>query len=94
MDGLFVAALGLFAYGTYLEHESAIERVREERESAIEALRERAERLQEAVDDMESALRYDPQAHSEKQLNAARRKADRAEEALLMARAGVQRNLD
>ena len=91
MDGLFAAAVGLFAYGKYLEHEIKSERAREERESAIEALRERAERLQEAVADMESALRYDPQAHSEKQMDAARRKADRAEEALLLAEAGVGR---
>ena len=91
MEGWLAAFAGLFAYGKYLEHESKAERAREERERAIEALRARAERLQEAVDDMEAALRYDPQAHTEKQMEAARRRADRAEEALLLAEAGVGR---
>lgn len=94
MDGLIAAIAGLFAYSKYLEYESKSERAREERESAIEALSERAERLRDAVKDMEEELRYNPGAYSLKQLHKAEDKADRAEEALWMAQAGVHRNID
>lgn len=62
-----------------------------EREQALDALRERALQAQDALDDMEIALIADPAKYSTQQMRAARKKADRAQEALLLAEAGVSR---
>ena len=62
-----------------------------EREQAVAALRERARQTQDALDDMEIDLIANPGKYSAKQLRSARRKADRAQEALLLAEAGVSR---
>ncbi len=82
--GFGLAALGLAAYGKYLQ-------VTGEREQAVAALRERARQTQDALDDMEIDLIANPGKYSAKQLRSARRKADRAQEALLLAEAGVSR---
>jgi|GEM_PF-6402189 len=87
MDDFFgfgLAGLGLAAYGIYLQ-------VTGEREQAVAALRERARQAQDALDDMEIDLIANPGKYSAKQLRSARQKADRAQEALLLAEAGVSR---
>ena len=82
--GFGLAALGLAAYGKYLQ-------VTGEREQAVAALRERARQTQDALDDMEIDSIAHPGKYSAKQLRSARRKADRAQEALLLAEADVSR---
>lgn len=82
--GLGLAALGLAAYGKYLQ-------VTAERERAVGALRERARQTQDALDDMEIDLIANPGKYSAKQMRSARQKAERAQEALLLAEAGVHR---
>ena len=58
-------------------------------EVALIQLRARAEQLQQALEDMQLEQTLDPGTHSVKQLRAAQQQADRAQEALLLAEAGI-----
>ena len=82
--GLGLAFVGLAAYGKYMQAEA-------ERERAINALRDRALELQDAVQNMEIDLIADADKYSAKQMRAARHRADRALDALLLAEAGLHR---
>lgn len=61
------------------------------RELALIHLRARAEQLQLELEDMQFDQSLDPVQHSPKQLRAAQQRADRAQEALLLAEAATPR---
>lgn len=69
-----------------LEREAA----QTQRELALIQLRERAQQLQQELEDMEFDQTLEPGKYSAKQLRAAQQRADRAQEALLLAEAGIQ----
>mgnify|MGYP001163301013 CR=1 FL=1 len=81
----FIAFLGLAAYGKCLQADAA----RERQQLAADALRQRAQDLQAQLQDMELDAITDPGRHSARQLRAARNRADRAQEAALLAEAGI-----
>lgn len=85
---MLLVAVGLYAYGKCLEAEVERDRRRLQAEQAIEALRQRAQDLQDALHDMELDLITDPGKYSARHMRAARRRADRAQEAALLAEAG------
>ena len=85
--GLGLAFLGLAAYGKHVQAGAARERKELQAQDAIDALRERAQQLHDAVQDMEIDLIAEPGKHSAKSLRAAQQRADRAQEALLLAQA-------
>lgn len=59
----------------------------DERACAIDQLRSRAESLQDEFDEMQFDLTCDPDKYSARQMRAAQQRADRAQEALLLAQA-------
>lgn len=57
------------------------------RDDAIENLRLRAQSLNDELDEMQFDLIIDPERYSEREIRAAQRRADRAQEAVLQAQA-------
>ncbi|MBB6579380.1 hypothetical protein HNP33_003492 [Comamonas odontotermitis] len=79
---------GIAAYYKLEEVLAERETAQTKRELALIQLRARAEQLQQELEDMQFDQTLQPSRHSAKQLCAARQRADRAQEALLMAEAG------
>ena len=92
MDSMLLAAVGFYVYGKCAQAEAARELRQLQAQQAIDALHQRAQDLQDAVQAMEFDLIMDPGKHSAKHMRAARRRADRAQEAALLAEAGLHRS--
>lgn len=88
MNALF-AFLGLAAYGKLTQAEAARDLDRLAARQAVQALHERAQDLHAQLQDMEWDAALEPGLHSARQLRAARRRAERAQEAALLAEAGM-----
>ena len=87
MDAFWFFA-GVAAYYKLDEVLLAREAKERDRDDAIERLRWRAQSLQEKLEEMERDLIYDPEKYNARQMRAAEQRADRAQEALLLAQAG------
>ena len=80
---------GIAAYYKLEEVLAERETAQTKRDLALIQLRARAEQLQQELEDMQFDQTLQPSRHSAKQLRAAQQQADRAQEALLLAEAGI-----